>query len=110
VKAKTGDLIQRCTSDLETIRRFLAIQFVEVGRALFMLAFALSFMLPMNVKMTLISLSLVPLIFAFAVLFFIKVKIAFKESDESEGRLSTVLLGKPDRSPSGACFCRQKLR
>ena len=71
VKAKTGDLIQRCTSDLETIRRFLAIQLVEVGRAFFMLAFALSFMLPMNVKMTLISLSLVPLIFAFAVVFFI---------------------------------------
>jgi len=60
VKAKTGDLIQRCTSDVETIRRFLAMQMVEIGRALFMLFFALSFMLPMSVKMTLISLSLVP--------------------------------------------------
>lgn len=90
-KAKTGDLIQRCTSDVETIRRFLAMQFVEVGRALFMIAFALSFMLPMNVKMTLVSLSLIPLIFCFTVVFFIKVKKAFKLSDESEGRLSTVL-------------------
>ena len=108
VKAKTGDLIQRCTSDLETIRRFLAIQFVEVGRALFMLAFALSFMLPMNVKMTLISLSLVPLIFAFAVLFFIKVKIAFKESDESEGRLSTVLQENLTGVRVVRAFARQK--
>lgn len=91
VKAKTGDLIQRCTSDVETIRRFLAMQLVEVGRALFMLFFALSFMLPMSVKMTLVSLSLVPLIFTFAVVFFLKVKVAFKASDESEGRLSTVL-------------------
>lgn len=90
-KAKTGDLIQRCTSDVETIRRFLSMQFVEVGRALFMIAFALSFMLPMNVKMTLISMSLIPLIFSFTVVFFIKVKKAFKLSDESEGRLSTVL-------------------
>jgi len=90
-KAKTGDLIQRCTSDVETIRRFLSMQFVEIGRALFMIAFALSFMLPMNIKMTLISLGLIPLIFSFTVVFFIKVKKAFKLSDESEGRLSTVL-------------------
>ena len=108
VKAKTGDLIQRCTSDLETIRRFLAIQLVEVGRALFMLTFALSFMLPMNVKMTLISLALVPLIFAFAVLFFIKVKIAFKESDESEGRLSTVLQENLTGVRVVRAFARQK--
>jgi len=76
VKVKTGDLIQRCTSDLETIRRFIAIQFVEIGRALFMIIFALSFMLQMSVRMTLI---------------FTRVKIAFKNSDEAEGRMSTVL-------------------
>jgi len=91
VKAKTGDLIQRCTSDVETIRRFLAIQLVEVGRALFMIAFALSFMIPMSVPMTLVSMALVPFIFGFAVVFFMKVKKAFQLSDESEGRMSTVL-------------------
>lgn len=91
VKAKTGDLIQRCTSDVETVRRFLSIQFVEVGRALFMVGFALSFMLPMSVPMTLVSMALVPFIFGFAVIFFIKVKKAFQLSDESEGRMSTVL-------------------
>lgn len=91
VKAKTGDLIQRCTSDVETIRRFLAIQFVEIGRAIFMVGFALSFMLPMNIKMTLIAMMLIPFIFSFALVFFIKVKKAFQLSDESEGRLSTVL-------------------
>ncbi len=91
VKSKTGDLIQRCTSDVETIRRFLAIQFVEVGRAFFMVGFALSFMIPMSVPMTLVSMALVPFIFGFAVIFFIKVKKAFQLSDESEGRMSTVL-------------------
>lgn len=91
VKSKTGDLIQRCTSDVETVRRFLAIQFVEVGRALFMVGFALSFMIPMSVPMTLVSMALVPFIFGFAVVFFMKVKKAFQLSDESEGRMSTVL-------------------
>ena len=91
VKAKTGDLIQRCTSDVETIRRFIAVQFVEIGRAFFMIGFALSFMLPMSKKMTLVSLALVPVIFVFAFVFFRKVKQAFQESDEAEGKLSAVL-------------------
>ena len=91
VKVKTGDLIQRCTSDVNTIRRFLAMQFVQIGRALFMITFALSFMLPMHKEMTLISMLLIPVIFSFTVVFFIKVKRAFKLSDESEAELSTVL-------------------
>jgi ATP-binding cassette subfamily B protein len=91
VKAKTGDLVQRCTSDVDTIRRFLAVQLVEIGRAIFMVGFALSFMLPMSLKMTLVAMALVPLIFSFAVIFFMKVKEAFQASDEAEGRLSTVL-------------------
>ncbi len=91
VKSETGDLIQRCTSDVDTIRSFLAVQFVEIGRALFMLSMALGVMLSLNVRMTLIAMLVVPIIFSFAVIFFIKVKKAFKDSDESEGRMSTVL-------------------
>jgi len=108
VKAKTGDLIQRCTSDVETVRRFLAMQLVAVGRAIFMLFFALSFMLPMSVKMTLVSLSLVPFIFTFAVIFFMKVKVAFKASDESEGRLSNVLQENLSGVRVVRAFARQK--
>jgi ATP-binding cassette, subfamily B, bacterial len=91
IKAETGDLIQRCTSDVETVRAFMAVQFVEIGRALFMLTMALIIMLSLDVKMTLISMIVVPIIFAFALVFFMRVKKAFKESDEAEGRLSTVL-------------------
>lgn len=91
VKAETGDLIQRCTSDVETIRAFMAVQFVEIGRALFMLSMALIIMLSLDVRMTLVSMLVVPIIFTFAIMFFMRVKKAFKESDEAEGRLSTVL-------------------
>ncbi len=91
VKAKTGDLIQRCTSDVETIRRFLAMQFIEVGRAIFMLGAVLPIMLSLNVKMTIVSMIVVPIVFAFAVVFFAKVRKAFQLSDEAEGELSTVL-------------------
>lgn len=91
VKARTGDLIQRCTSDVNTIRKFLALQLIEVGRALFMVGAVLPIMLFLNIKMTIISMFVVPIIFSFAVIFFIKVKNAFQLSDEAEGRMSTVL-------------------
>ncbi|MCK4396443.1 ABC transporter ATP-binding protein [candidate division WOR-3 bacterium] len=91
VKAQTGDLIQRCTSDLNTVRRFISIQFIEVGRAIFMVSAVLPIMLMLNVRMAIISMAVVPIIFSFAVIFFIKVKKAFQVSDEAEGKLSTVL-------------------
>jgi len=91
VKAETGDLIQRCTSDVETVRRFLSVQFVEIGRALFMLFMSLVIMLSLNVRMTLIAMAVVPLVFGSAVVFFMNVKKQFQLSDEAEGRLSTVL-------------------
>lgn len=84
-------MIQRCTSDVDTIRIFLSTQFVEIGRALFMVSSAVYIMLSLNVKMTFIAMSILPIIFCFAVIFFIKVKEAFKLSDESEGRLSSNL-------------------
>lgn len=89
--AETGDLVQRCTSDLETVRRFLAVQFVEVGRALIMLALVVPIMLALDVHMTFVSLAVVPIIVAFSIIFFIKVKAAFQLSDEAEGEMSTVL-------------------
>lgn len=91
VKAETGDLIQRCTSDLDTIRKFLAIQFVEIGRAVFMIIFIGIIMFSLDVKMAFISMSVVPIIFSFSVIFFLMVKKAFKLSDEAEAELSTVL-------------------
>ncbi len=91
VKVQTGDLIQRCTSDVETIRRFLAIQFIEVGRAFFMVGAVLPIMFVLDVRMTIVSMIVVPLIFGFAIVFFLKVKSAFKVSDETEGKLSSIL-------------------
>ncbi|MBN1755325.1 ABC transporter ATP-binding protein [bacterium] len=91
VKAQTGDLIQRCTSDVDTIRGFLAVQLVEVGRAVFMIATVLPFMLMLSVQMTLVAMAVVPVIFTFALVFFLKVKKAFQQSDEAEGLMSNVL-------------------
>lgn len=91
VKAQTGDLIQRCTSDVETVRRFMAIQLVEMGRALFLLFTAYPLLLTLNATLALLSLPLIIVIFFYSAWFFRTVQRSFKKADESEGRLSTTL-------------------
>jgi ATP-binding cassette subfamily B protein len=91
VKAQTGDLIQRCTSDVETIRRFLSGQLVEIFRAIFMVVVALVILLGRNVRMTLYSMILVPPLFIFAMMFFKWVRHYFTLSDEAEGKMSAIL-------------------
>jgi ATP-binding cassette subfamily B protein len=91
VKAQTGDLVQRCTSDVETVRQFLAVQLVEIGRAFFLVGFSLMIMLSLSREMTMVSMVIVPLIFGFAYSFFKKVKKVFKKTDEAEGKLSSIL-------------------
>ncbi len=66
VNANTGDLLQRCSSDVETVRRFMAVQLVELTRTVCTLGFALFLMLGMNVPMTLISLIVVLPLFGFS--------------------------------------------
>jgi ATP-binding cassette subfamily B protein len=89
--ASTGDLVQRCTSDVDTIRRFLATQFVDMGRAIALLSFTVIVMANVDRGMTLVALPIVPLIIVFSYLFFRKIQAAFLASDEAEGELSRVL-------------------
>jgi len=91
VNAESGDLIQRCTSDVDTIRRFFANQMVEIGRCIFMVVFAFVMMLSMDVKMTFISIITVPVVFLFSFIFFKKVKHTFQIADEQEGVLTSTI-------------------
>ena len=88
---ETGDLVQRCTSDVETIRKFLGVQIADLGRIIFMVILAIGVMMTLNFKLTLYAIALVPILFVFSYVFFIKVQERFKLSDEAEGKLTTVL-------------------
>ena len=91
VKAETGDLIQRCTQDVDTVRRFLSSQVIEIFRTVIMIALALTLMSRIHGKLTLVSLILVPPIFALAFWFFHWVQKLFHEADEADGKLSAML-------------------
>ena len=91
VKAKTGELIQRGTSDVDTVRNFFNSQIVEVARTLALVILAVYILWNINVKLTLISFAAVPIVFVIAVVFFFKVKARFLKADEKEGELTAVL-------------------
>lgn len=88
-RAQTGDLIQRCTSDVETLRVFLANHVVEIGRSLIMFLVPLPVMIALHPQMTAISVVLMPAIVLFSTVFFLRVRSAFEEADEAEGALTT---------------------
>lgn len=90
-RAETGDLVQRCTSDVETVRRFISMQFLEIVRCVFLVAASLGVMLLMDVPATLVSLAVTPLVFGLSLLYFRKERDAFRKWDEAEGALSTLL-------------------
>jgi len=89
--AETGDLIQRCTTDVDQYRMFIGEQLIEVFRLLFLVGFTIFQMLKMNVAMTLISVSITPVIFLITFIYFMKVKNIFKRVEEAEGKMTTTL-------------------
>jgi ATP-binding cassette, subfamily B, bacterial len=89
--AETGDLVQRCTSDVETLRRFLATQVVEIGRAIFMMLIPIPLMLALDRRMTMVSVVTIPVIVIFSLVFFHKVRASFKLADEAEGKMTTTV-------------------
>lgn len=89
--AETGDLVQRCTSDVETVRNFLANHVVEIGRALIMFFVPLPLMLAIDLRMTVAAIVLIPVIVGFSVVFFLRVRDAFKQADEAEARMTATI-------------------
>jgi len=90
-KADAGDLIQRCTSDVETIRGFLSGQIIELGRAVVMIATVVPIMIVLDPWMALLAVAVIPVVVGFSIVFFARVRDAFKQADEAEGALTTQL-------------------
>ncbi len=89
--AETGDLIQRCTTDVETYRVFVGEQLIEILRLIFLITFSIIQMSRMNINMTLISLAITPIIFGASFIYFLLVKKIFKKVEEAEAKMTTTL-------------------
>ncbi len=90
-RVETGDLIQRCTSDVDTVRRFFDMQLQEIVRSLALVVSAIVLMAALDIRMMLVALAGSPLIFILSVRYFKIETKAFTAWEEAEGALSTQL-------------------
>ena len=90
-KTPTGDLIQRSTSDVETLRRFYGEESMGLGRILFLFIVNFTALLTLDVRLALISVVVVPLIVLISVFFFRKIGQRYEVFQEEEAKLSTTL-------------------
>ena len=88
---QTGDIIQRCTADVETIRNFVVTQVLEVFRTVFLLVVSLAMMLTMNRKLTMVALAFTPVVVLYSGIFYHLIAKNYTAADEAEGDLSTVV-------------------
>ncbi len=88
---QTGDIIQRCTQDVELIRNFVNDQLMTVVRTVLAIAISLTLMFMMNVQLSLLVLAFIPIVMGFSMVFFILVGKKFERADETEGQLTALV-------------------
>lgn len=87
----TGELIQRCTSDVDALRRFFADQAVQVGRILSLFIVNFVALLLLNWRLALFSTAVVPVLVLMSGFFFRKVSKAYEAFQEQDAVVSTTL-------------------
>ena len=87
----TGDLIERVTSDVDSLRRFFSEQAIGMGRIILLFVINFVAILNLNVKLALASVIVIPLILLVSLWFFKKVTKAYEEYQAQEALLSTTL-------------------
>ena len=90
MKNQTGDIIQRCTSDVEMIKNFISEQMTSVFRILILITMSLYFMFSMNVKLATMTVIFIPIISLYSFFFHSRIRDSFIKCDENEGVLSTI--------------------
>ena len=89
VQNPTGDIIQRCTSDVEVVRNFIAEQMVELLSTTFLIVVYMAAMFTMNVKISLFVFAFIPVIVGYSLVFYKRISKGYQKTDEAEGELSS---------------------
>ncbi|MDY6325120.1 MAG: ABC transporter ATP-binding protein [Catonella sp.] len=87
---KTGDIIQRCTSDVETVKQFVAEQLTSLFKIILLIVLSITFMANINPMLTVFASLFFPVLILISLLFRKKFDVMFKEVDEEEGLLQAI--------------------
>jgi ATP-binding cassette subfamily B protein len=90
-ETSTGELIERCTSDVDAIRRFFADQAINVGRIVLLFVINFAALYSLNSRLALLSIIVVPFILATSIIFFARITKAYEAYQEQEAVISTTI-------------------
>jgi ATP-binding cassette subfamily B protein len=90
-KTPTGEIIERSTSDVDAVRRFIADQSIGIWRVAVIFVINFTAMALFNLKLALISIIAMPIIVLVSIYFFRIVTKAYEAYQEQEAKLSTTL-------------------
>ena len=89
-KNSTGGLIQRCTSDVETVKHFAAEELTGLLRDVSLILFALTFMGSIDCRIMGMCALFIPLIAGLSFFFYGRIGKTFGEAQEQESVLSSI--------------------
>ncbi|MFM2163662.1 MAG: hypothetical protein RL325_99 [Planctomycetota bacterium] len=84
----SGDIVQRCTSDIESMRNWLANQAPEIGRSVLMLLIPLPVMAALDWRMALASIVCIPAMLVFTAVYFKRMGPSFGAKEAAEARMT----------------------
>ncbi|MCC6616872.1 MAG: ABC transporter ATP-binding protein [Anaerolineae bacterium] len=88
---RTGELIQRVTSDVDAVRRFFSEQLIGLGRILLLFTVNFAALAVLNLKLALISVICVPVVGIVSFFFFRRLEKAYERFQEQEAVVSSTL-------------------
>ena len=86
----TGDIIQRCTSDVDTIKAFISEQMSALFRIMIRIAIAMYFMIGISGYLTFFSAIFIPVVVLYSFFFHGRISSGFEKADSEEGKLSAI--------------------
>lgn len=90
MQMQTGDIMQRCSSDVDMVRNFVAGQMAEFLRIVTMLLGAFALMFSINVPLAGAAFVGIPIIMGYSGIFYNIISRRFLVADEAEGTLTAM--------------------
>jgi ATP-binding cassette subfamily B protein len=87
----TGELIERCTSDVDALRTFFADQVINAGQIVVLFAVNLGAIMSLSPVLALRSILIIPLLVGISIFFFRRISVVYEAYQEQEAILSTTL-------------------
>lgn len=90
-ESKTGDLLERATSDVDTLRRFFAEQAISIGRIVMIFIISFVAIARINLRLALVSIIIIPIVLVISIIFFKRLSKAYEAYQEQGAILTTDL-------------------